>query len=115
VTHDGLLEIWNEGLPRVEELFGALSHLVAAYAATDRLQELHCRLTDEPGFRAFLAEDWERFCQGLQLPRLECRDPLSRVMIRTMRRLGFAGEETPGLGLYIHVFEPRWCDCPCSP
>jgi hypothetical protein len=107
-TYFGLAEIWQEGAPRLEELFTALSHAIGHFSATVGVDTLQARLAESSGFAAFLADDWSELVLVLELPRVEAVPRLRDVFLRTMKRLGFSADMTER-GLHVYVQEPRFC------
>lgn len=102
-------DIWEEAAPRIEEMFTALAHALAAHVSAGRLEELGAKLAESPGFAAFLADDWERFTGAFELVKEEAAQELRDVAFGLMDRLGFRPEGMPGGGFYLHVREPGSC------
>lgn len=109
MTSTGLEEIWNEAAPRVEEMFTLLAHALGTYASAGRIEDLYHRLEEGHGFRTFLMEDWGALVSVFELPRDDAATQLRDISFRVMERLGFRPEQVSS-GLYIRVFQPRFCD-----
>jgi hypothetical protein len=107
----GLDGLWEEGGTLLFDLLTILAHLTSHAVVTNCVSEITQRLMALPAFRAYLADDWQKFVEALAVPSVDDAVPeLARIVAAVLRRVGLVIEDLPGGQLYIQVVEPILAD-----